>query len=103
MKKFVEDFHKGRTKFALHQGLFLIIAKHMDKKQGWLGDLDDLLSILKKKDNSGAKFGTSGGNHKHKKEAEGGIQSSQQRGKVVMKEESKDFEEDTPLTSSIAE
>lgn len=33
MEKAAEDFQKGRTKFILHQGLFLVVAKHMAKKR----------------------------------------------------------------------
>lgn len=47
LKKATEDFQKGRTKYALHQGLFLLIAKFMARKQGWMGDPNDLLPMLK--------------------------------------------------------
>lgn len=37
----------GRTKYALHQYLFLVIIKHMMKKQGCLSDLE---AFIPKKD-----------------------------------------------------
>ena len=32
MEKAAKEFQKGRTKFALHQGLFLVVAKYMAEK-----------------------------------------------------------------------
>lgn len=62
-----------------------------------MGDPDDLMPILKK-----LEFGKPRGNQKCKKEAERGRCSSQ-RSKVVVKEESEDFDEATPPASLIAE
>lgn len=47
LENLMEDFQHGRMKYALHQGLFLLLAKFSTYKQGWVGDLEAFLPILR--------------------------------------------------------
>lgn len=48
LKKSAKDFQSRLTKYALHQGLFLLVAKFMARKQGWMGDPNDLQPFLRR-------------------------------------------------------